>query len=210
LRKIATTKEEKEYKANRIKKVELDLFAKHGYHQITMSEIASAACIGRGTLYWYFDSKEKLFIEALNNEIDQMIAESKEFAAQDISPQDKLYLAMEELPRGLDKYSNLMHSLLQVWGGDMQKEIIKAGERLNKYDHTILTEIVKEGIEQKLFRPANPSKVAAVLMAISDGAYYHCLLGFAKADPGYIEATRDIIFQGILCKEHANLKIPKK
>ncbi|HBR09646.1 TPA: TetR family transcriptional regulator, partial [Candidatus Acetothermia bacterium] len=63
--KIAVTEPEKEAKATKIKGVALDLFAERGYHQTTMSDIATAAGVGRGTLYWYFPSKEKLFIAAL-------------------------------------------------------------------------------------------------------------------------------------------------
>lgn len=39
----------------------LAVFGEKGYHRATMAEIAEAAQVGKGTLYWYFASKEDLF-----------------------------------------------------------------------------------------------------------------------------------------------------
>jgi AcrR family transcriptional regulator len=200
--KIAIIDSEKETKANKIKKVALDLFAKRGYHQTTMSDIATAAGVGHGTLYWYFSTKEKLFIAALQHEIEEMIAESKALAVQNLSPLDKLSLAMEELPRLLAKHGNLVHALLEVWGKEseeMEQQIDEAWKRLNHQDHSILTDIIREGIAQNIFRPVDPAKAAATLIAFADGLFYHWLFGFSQLESGGIEVARDIILQGLLC-----------
>ena len=199
--KIAITESEKEVKTNKIKKIALDLFANRGYHQTTMSDIATAAGMGRGTLYWYFPSKEKLFIAAFNHEIEQMIAESKELATQNVSPLEKLSLAMEEMPRSLDKHGNLIRSLFQMGGQkseEMQAQIEIGWKRLNHQDHSLLTEIIEEGITQNIFRPVNPAKVAATLIAFTDGLCYHWLFGFSQPESGGVEVARDIILQGLL------------
>ena len=39
----------------------LIVFGEKGYHNATMAEIAEEANLGKGTLYWYFSSKEDLF-----------------------------------------------------------------------------------------------------------------------------------------------------
>ena len=46
---------------DRILEAALLVFGEKGYHNATMAEIAEAAAVGKGTLYWYFSSKEKLF-----------------------------------------------------------------------------------------------------------------------------------------------------
>ncbi len=38
----------------------LRVFAQKGYHQARMDDIAQVAGVSKGTLYWYFDSKEAL------------------------------------------------------------------------------------------------------------------------------------------------------
>ena len=39
------------------------LFAKKGYHPVTVEEVADACGVAKGTLYLYFDSKADLFVE---------------------------------------------------------------------------------------------------------------------------------------------------
>ncbi len=199
--KIAITESEKEAKANKIKMVALDLFANRGYHQTTMSDIATVAGMGRGTLYWYFPAKEKLFIAALYHELEQMLTESKALAAKKLSPLDKLSLVMEELPRSLAKHGNLVRSLFQMGSEEynkIQQQIETAWQQLNRQDHSLLTEIIKEGIAQNVFRPVDPAKAAATLIAFIDGLFYHWLFGFSQLESGGVEVARDIILQGLL------------
>jgi len=40
-----------------------ELFAKKGYHPVTVEEVAEACGVAKGTLYLYFDSKSDLFVE---------------------------------------------------------------------------------------------------------------------------------------------------
>ena len=199
--KIAVSDAEKDVKTSKLKQVALSLFAERGYHQTTMSDIATEAGVGRGTLYWYFPSKEKLFIAAFWHEIEQMIAGSKALAAQEISPLEKLSLAMEEMPRSLAKHGNLIRSLCQMWGEEseeMEQQIEIAWKRLNHQDHSLLAEIIKEGIAQNIFRPVDPDKVAATLIAFTDGLSYHWLFGFSQLESGGVEVARDIVLKGIL------------
>jgi AcrR family transcriptional regulator len=41
------------------------LFAEHGYHPTSVAEIVRTAGVGKGVFYWYFESKEQLFLEVL-------------------------------------------------------------------------------------------------------------------------------------------------
>ena len=40
-------------------------FAERGYHPTSVSEIVAGLGVGKGVFYWYFDSKEQLFLEIL-------------------------------------------------------------------------------------------------------------------------------------------------
>ncbi len=40
-------------------------FAEQGYHPTSVTEIVSGLGVGKGVFYWYFDSKEQLFLEIL-------------------------------------------------------------------------------------------------------------------------------------------------
>jgi AcrR family transcriptional regulator len=40
-------------------------FAEQGYHPTSVAEIVEGLGVGKGVFYWYFDSKEELFLEIL-------------------------------------------------------------------------------------------------------------------------------------------------
>lgn len=40
-------------------------FAEHGYHTTTVADIVRSVGVGKGVFYWYFESKERLFLEVL-------------------------------------------------------------------------------------------------------------------------------------------------
>jgi AcrR family transcriptional regulator len=42
-------------------------FAEQGYHRTSVSEIVAGLGVGKGVFYWYFDSKEQLFLEILKD-----------------------------------------------------------------------------------------------------------------------------------------------
>jgi AcrR family transcriptional regulator len=44
------------------------IFAERGYHPTRMSDVASAAGVSHGTIFWHFGSKEELFHELMDEE----------------------------------------------------------------------------------------------------------------------------------------------
>jgi len=70
---------EEQYKAIReekkaqIREASLELFATEGYHGTSISKIARKAGISKGLLYNYFDSKEDVIRNILEDGIDKMI-----------------------------------------------------------------------------------------------------------------------------------------
>jgi AcrR family transcriptional regulator len=51
------------------------LFAQRGYPNASIADLAAANKISRGLLYHYFDSKEKILAEMLNEHLDYLLAE---------------------------------------------------------------------------------------------------------------------------------------
>ena len=88
-------KDGKEAKRELIFEAAEDVFSARGYHNATMSEIASAAGIGKGTIYEYFSSKLQLFQQML---MRGMSIYSASFDAEDLKRRpmrEKLHLILE-------------------------------------------------------------------------------------------------------------------
>lgn len=58
------------------------LFARLGYPNASIADLAEANRISRGLLYHYFDSKEKILAEMLTEHLDMLLAEVKRAAAK--------------------------------------------------------------------------------------------------------------------------------
>ena len=52
----------------------LELIAKHGFHGAPMARIAEKAGVGAGTIYRYFENKDRLIMEIFRNLEDQIMA----------------------------------------------------------------------------------------------------------------------------------------
>ncbi len=97
-------------KKRRILDAAMELFARKGYEKTTISDIASRAHVGKGTIYVYFDSKSDILREIL--------AELAKGLAKDIEESSKsgnMRAFIEELSVRLGKKleikSRLMHTL---------------------------------------------------------------------------------------------------
>jgi AcrR family transcriptional regulator len=66
-------KEIREKRKAHIRDVALEVFALEGYHGASISKIAKKAGISKGLLYNYFDSKEDVIRDILENGIDMML-----------------------------------------------------------------------------------------------------------------------------------------
>ncbi len=64
----AVSDEEKGRRRADILKAAKRVFAKKGYHATTIADIAKAARLSYGSVYWYFDSKDTLFHAVMDNE----------------------------------------------------------------------------------------------------------------------------------------------
>jgi AcrR family transcriptional regulator len=64
----AVTDEAKERRRELILTAAKRVLARKGYHATTMADVAKAARISYGSVYWYFDSKEALFHALMDSE----------------------------------------------------------------------------------------------------------------------------------------------
>ncbi|MGD8398204.1 MAG: helix-turn-helix domain-containing protein, partial [Anaerolineae bacterium] len=72
----------------------LAVFSEKGFHGANVSDVAAAAGVSQGTIYWYFDSKEELLTAAVMNFFVGFGEEAMTGLAMGESPTEMLH-AME-------------------------------------------------------------------------------------------------------------------
>lgn len=79
----AVSDEEKEVRRETILAAAKRVFSQHGYAATTVADVARAARLSYGTIYWYFESKEELFdalMDAGENSLRTRILDALEAA----------------------------------------------------------------------------------------------------------------------------------
>ncbi len=88
------------------------IFEKYGYQKASMDDIAKEAMIGKGTIYYYFNSKEDIYLAILNkfsNELSSYI-EQKLSKAETLEEKLKLYIL-----EPFEHFKSHQELLLSAW-----------------------------------------------------------------------------------------------
>ena len=102
---MQTQEKQTEHTRQRIVDAALEVFAKKGYHEATMDEIASVSQISKGGLYFHFPSKQDLFL-ALADAAANMLVGKMEQAMQTngAGRRQKMRLAIETAFQLLERH----------------------------------------------------------------------------------------------------------
>src|SRR5206468_8943378 len=79
-----------EFRTSEILEAARKVFAKKGFHDATMDDIATAAGVAKGTVYLYYRSKQEVYFAALKFGIAQMYAALVEEVRRVSTTQEKL------------------------------------------------------------------------------------------------------------------------
>ncbi|MGI8712531.1 MAG: TetR/AcrR family transcriptional regulator, partial [Solirubrobacteraceae bacterium] len=66
------------------------VFAKRGYDQTTMQELAATMGLATGALYHYFGAKEQLLTAVCDQLMEPLLAQSRELAERELPPRQQL------------------------------------------------------------------------------------------------------------------------
>src|SRR3984957_5952485 len=76
-----------------ILKAAIRLFARRGFHETSMSEVAREAKVSKALIFWHFKTKEELFLAVLNRLLEPYFIDFAEEAAAMDERQQILKLA---------------------------------------------------------------------------------------------------------------------
>jgi len=149
-----------EEKYNTILKAAKGVFAKEGFYNSKVSEIAKEARVADGTIYLYFKNKEDILISLFEKELTRIIKLVKEELEKVSDPRDKLqkfcdiHLSMAEEDRTLAE-------VIQV---ELRQSNKFMREYKNKYFLAylkIIADIIDEGKTSGIFKKDIKSDVVA-------------------------------------------------
>lgn len=85
----------------RILDVALNIFSQNGYHDTRLDDIVDQACISKGSIYYHFPNKEKLFLALVDQFADLLERRTSEAIAE---------------VRGIDRVRAALTAVLETFG----------------------------------------------------------------------------------------------
>jgi AcrR family transcriptional regulator len=196
---------EKSARREQILSVARDVFARRGYHNATIDDIALTAGVARGTFYLYFDDKRAIFSELIDR-----------FATQITSSIQRIVTDDPTRPVARQVHDNIRAILATCLGERAMTKVLftdAAGDAAfdlklaTFYDGVVqlLTESLKDGQALGIVDDGEPRVFAYMTIgALKELLYQAVTLGFA-------EETADVLTQqmyGFLSRGYLRVREP--
>jgi AcrR family transcriptional regulator len=156
----------------------MEAFTHHGYHGTTMDDIAARSGTSKGTLYWYFESKEELFETMVLELFDEAFGEEAlaELARYPTATQ-KLRALAQSMVAFVQEVHGLFNLFLEFWASSSHRDQAAAlwMDLLAQYKDMV-TQIVEAGIEAGEFHPVDAEALVWALLATYDGLAAYWML----------------------------------
>ncbi|SFD84803.1 transcriptional regulator, TetR family [Actinopolyspora alba] len=182
----------------------LELFAKQGYDNTTVDEIAEAADVARGTFFNYFPRKEDLVSwwgqkrrEGLREYMGMAESHDPDLSNFSEDVVAELEWCMEALGRMNEDEWKVTPSMLMAW--------VRAGSPISEepYVSGVFAEIIRRGINRQQVKPTvDPQEIGNILRDVYLGALYRWSRSDEFTRPPKEELSRilGVVLEGILIR----------
>lgn len=161
-----------------------ELFLTLGYHKTTMRNIAEAAGISTGPLYFHFRDKAAVFFYICSEAFDCLGAEFCRISKEEEGAAERLrniFLAYKAFYYREPQLFAMMHLATDPMSGiglpeSLAEALLQKGIALVK----IMEDIIRDGISCKEIRPVDPAKLAVYLYSVAEGIFVSNRMGVLR------------------------------
>jgi AcrR family transcriptional regulator len=159
------------------------VYARQGIDGARMDDIVAEAGLSKGTLYWYFESKDDITVAL----VEEMISSEFDHLRQLIDAEGTV---IERLERFFDMHASILQA--NPMFGKLGLEFYAIAGKLDKvhelvrqyYDEfvDVLLALVKQGEERGELRVDRPRELAVNLVALVEGSTLLWVLGIKEVE----------------------------
>lgn len=159
-------------KREEIKQAGIKSFAAYGYYKTTLDDIAAMLGMKKNSLYYYFESKEALFLEIIQDTIARHQQRENDILAQALPAADKLqkliHTLIEFIQANTLKYTIKISSYTEIC-----KVIYNSFPEFKEKQQKSLQTILEEGVLNKEFKPHNSKQLAGDIAQFIPAIFNH-------------------------------------
>lgn len=147
-----------------------EVFAEKGVHETRMDDIVKKSGLSKGTLYWYFNSKDEIVLNIFERIFSREFEELENMLNASESASDRLLYFADRASEDVKRMLRLMPLAYEFMGWAFRKKFVQDAFKLyiNKFMN-ILVPVIQQGIDTGEFRDIDPQSAAVTLGAIFEG-----------------------------------------
>lgn len=173
------------------------LFIAQGYTATSMRQIAEAVGIGKATIYHHFPDKQSILMALLDQNMGQM-NDALVAVQSEMEPRRRIEVAAKSSTRFLLESADVM----QIARREVPeaRDLIQKQFRLFLKDYlALLSDAVRRGIDQGIFRPVDPLQATRVFMIMIQGTFAMAYISGERfqTPEQAAESLLDVFFRGI-------------
>ena len=207
--KTKLSRREREHQRHRqeILEVAIKLFSDKGFYNVSMQEIAEKSEFAVGTLYKFFESKDALFEDIINNGEEKIYEELSQLLDIPGTAKQRLKAFINYHPDFQSRHSaitRLYISELGITAAKMSK--FTKPDRIQQFLNAKISEIITEGIDEGVFRAVDPEIATKCLLSTIETLIFETSETLCKENSIEIfEKVETLFLNGLLLpKEHIN------
>jgi len=146
------------------------VFSRKGFHQARMDDIVKQSDLSKGTIYWYFSSKDEIITQILDNLFERELASLGELQDEEGSASERLLEFMRISLTDLMPMLKHMPLTYEFYAFALREETVR--NTLKKYFRSfveLLIPIIQQGIDSGEFRAIKAGEAAIAAGAIFEG-----------------------------------------
>ena len=163
-------KEQRELRKQSILEGALKVFKTHGIEKTTMDEIALESGFGKATLYYYFASKDEVFIAIMEDGWKKLWEGIESKIVEELGPRKK-FMGIIKTMANIVRNNRILYGFLFTAPNHIQDESKQIWKTYQERLYAILKSIIEEGIKKKEFIDLNPGMLMKAI-----GGLFHGLL----------------------------------
>jgi len=176
------------------------VFAKKGFSQATVDDIAEAAGVAKGTLYLYFRSKDEIYLAALKQGISTLHEETMRQVDESATAAQKIRAFIRARIEYFEKNREFFKIYHSEFGNILihPAKVSKECRDLYEKQGRMLAAVLRRAAEQEEIRCARPESTAFTIYDMTRGLITQRLLGWSRCGVEEdIEFLVDLIWRGI-------------
>ena len=154
-------------------------FAERGYHLTSVADIVDGVGVGKGVFYWYFASKEELFVEILRDSQLSLRKAQQARIGSEPDPVRRIELGIYASMDWLSKHRPLMKITQFAATEAIFLEVLRQGQEVAIAD---VMRHVKEGMADGRLRDGDPLTTSHAILGVTN-TLARQFIGKASGEP---------------------------